>query len=198
MDNWLGQRDWRRRITGGPSYELNTHFLGLTQSCYCRHLYHTPGLTFSLDSNSIPTNNISRINVYDLDANGTLDGSLRAESELPAADVPFSNGWIVGDGSSPISCCRETPGFIPLNALEPVRGWDVQRKAEGGRRVHYLRRLEQTPEEGYYSCHISGTNSTQDTNSPVGVYILYPSESPHFMIIVGVMFSHIPLLQSLQ
>ena len=135
--------------------------------------------------------------MYDLDANGTLDGSLRAESELPAADLGFSNGWIVGDGSSPISCCVDTPGFIPING-PPVRGWDVQREAEGGRRVHYLRRLEQTPEVGYYSCHISGTNTTQDTNSPRGVYILYPSEWLSLMIIVRVMFCHIPLFQSLQ
>ena len=143
---------------------------------FTTHLYHPPGLTFSLNGNSIPTNNISRISVYDLDENGDLDGSLRAESELPVADVPFSNGWIVGNGTSPISCCQETPGFIPLNG--PVtRGWDVEREEETGRRVHYLRRLEQTPEEGYYSCNLQ-----VDINSPRGVYILYPSEWPSLMI----------------
>ena len=123
--------------------------------------------------------------MYDFDANGNLAGSLRAESELPAANVPFSNGWIVGNGTSPISCCQETPGFIPLNG--PVtRGWDVERRQENGRTVHYLRRLEQTPEEGYYSCYISdwdGFNSISDTNSPRAVYILYPSEWPSLMIL---------------
>ena len=113
--------------------------------------------------------------MYDLDENGNLAGSLRAESELPATDVPFSNGWLVGNGTSPISCCNTTPGYIPLNA-EVTRGWDIQRDTEDGRTVHYLRRLEQTPEEGYYSCHISGPNSISDTNSPRAVYILYPSE----------------------
>ena len=120
--------------------------------------------------------------MYDLDENGNLTGSLRAESELNATDVPFSNGWLVGNGTSVIGCCHDTPGFIPINA--PVtRGWDLQRETEDGRTVHYLRRQDQTPEEGYYSCHINGPSNTPiDTNSPAGVYVLYPSEWPSLMI----------------
>ena len=130
--------------------------------------------------------------MYDFDENGNLDGSLRAESELSATQVPFSNGWLVGDGTSPISCCHTTPGFIPING-PPVRGWNLQREYEDGRTVHYLRRLEQTPEEGYYSCHINGpSNIPVDTNSPRGVYILYPSEWSSLMInnIVRDVLSH--------
>ena len=121
--------------------------------------------------------------MYDFNENGHLAGSLRAESELSAADVPLSNGWIIGDGTSPISCCDETPGFIPVSVSYPVRGWDLHRVNEDGRTVHYLRRLEQTPEEGYYSCQINGRgNLPVDPNSPAGVYILYPSEWPSPMI----------------
>ena len=120
--------------------------------------------------------------MYDFDENGNLAGSLRAESELPTTDVPFSNGWLVGNGTSPISCCGNTPGFISIFA-SVTRGWNLQREYEDGRTVHYLRRLEQTPEEGYYSCHINGQGNTPvDSNSPVGVYILYPSEWPSLMI----------------
>ena len=121
------------------------------------------------------------ISVYDFDENGSFAGSLRAESELNATDVPFSNGWIIGNGTSPISCCFGDVEHIPHYG-PPTRGWDTRREEENDRRVHYLRRREQTPEEGYYSCHIEGFNSFPDTNSPRGVYILYPSEWPSLVI----------------
>ena len=141
------------------------------------HLYHSPGLTWSLNGNSIPTNNVARISVYDFDANGTFDGSLRAESERPVADVEFSNGCIIGNGTSVINCAYGGVGHITHYGGNITRGWDTRRVEENGRRVHYLRRQEQTPEEGYYSCHLQG-----DTNSPRGLYILYPSEWPSLMI----------------
>ena len=108
--------------------------------------------------------------MYDLDENGNLAGSLRAESELPVADVPFSNGYIVGNGTSPIDCCYSGFGHIS-HFGPPTRGWDTRRREENGSRVHYLRRREQTPEEGYYSCNLGG-----DINPVSGVYVLYPSE----------------------
>ena len=105
-----------------------------------------------------------------------FNGSLRAESELPVADVPFSNVCIIGDGTSAIDCMNEGVGHIQRYGAI-TRGWDSRREEENGRRVHYLRRREQTPEEGYYSCDLE-----HDINNPVGVYILYPSEWPSLMI----------------
>ena len=105
-----------------------------------------------------------------------LDGSLRAESELPVTTVVFSNVCIIGDGTSAIDCINGGVGHLPHGG--PItRGWGTERVEEGGRRVHYLRRRQQTPEEGYYSCDLQG-----DINNPVGVYILYPSEWPSLMI----------------
>ena len=160
-------------------YELKTHnILGLTELLLFISLSPS-GLTWSLDGNSIPTNNITRISVLDFDVNdGTdFDGSLRAESELPVADVEFSQVCIIGDGTSAIDCMFEGVGYIPHFGGTITRGWDSRREEEEGLRVHYLRRRQQTPEEGYYSCDLEG-----DINNPVGVYILYPSEWPSLMI----------------
>ena len=155
---------------------------------------HPPGLTWSLNGNPIPTNNISRISVYDFNENedgNNFAGSLRAVSERPVADVEYSNGWIVGNGTSVIGCCFGGVGHITHSGAI-TRGWDTRREEEDGHRVHYLRRREQTPEEGYYSCDLQ-----DDINTPRAVYVLYPSEWP-FLMIYGEMFCHIPLLQSLQ
>ena len=159
-------------------YELKTHnILGLTELLLFISLSPS-GLTWSLDGNSIPTNNISRISVYNFTENdgNNFDGSLKAVSELPVADVPFSNGYIVGDGTSVVCCGFGLVGHIPHYGAS-TRGWDTRREEENGRRVHYLRRRQQTPEEGYYSCSLE-----VDINSPRGVYILYPSEWPSLMM----------------
>ena len=158
-------------------YELKTHnILGLTELLLFISLSPS-GLTWSLDGNFIPTNNISRISVYNFTVNGNnFAGSLRAVSELPVADVEFSNGYIVGDGTSVISCCFGDVGHITHTGAI-TRGWDTRREEENGRRVHYLRRREQTPEEGYYSCDL-----VHDINTPRAVYILYPSEWPSLMV----------------
>ena len=117
--------------------------------------------------------------MYDFDENENgngFAGSLRAVSELPVTVVQFSNAWLIGDGTSPISCCFGGVGHISHYG-GPIRGWDTRREEENGRRVHYLRRRQQIPEEGYYSCAL-----VVDINSPRGVYILYPSEWPSLMI----------------
>ena len=119
--------------------------------------------------------------MYDFDANGNLAGSLRAVSERRVADVRYSHGWIIGHGTTPIGCCGDTPGYIQRNG-PPTRGWSARREEENGRRVHYLRRLEQTPAEGYYSCYLH-----VDINNPRGVYILYPSEWRSLMIVRDVL-----------
>ena len=122
--------------------------------------------------------------MYDFDENDgcNFDGSLRAESELNVTDVPYSNGCIIGNGTSVIDCAYRGVGHIARNGGKTcngiiTRGWDAIRVEERGRRVHYLRRREPTPEEGYYSCDLEG-----DINNPVGVYILYPSEWPSLLI----------------
>ena len=115
--------------------------------------------------------------MYNFTVNGNnFAGSLRAVSELPVADVPYSNAWLVGDGTSVIGCCHADARHI-AHSGPTTRGWDTRRETENGLRVHYLRRREQTPEEGYYSCNLEG-----DINSPRGVYVLYPSEWPSLMI----------------
>ena len=117
--------------------------------------------------------------MYDFDENENgngFDGSLRAESELSATTVQFSNVCIIGDGTSAIDCMRNGDGWITHQGAI-TRGWDTRREEENGRRVHYLRRRQETPEEGYYSCDLE-----RDINNPVGVYILYPSEWPSLMI----------------
>ena len=159
-------------------YELKTrNILGLTELLLFISLSPS-GLTWSLDGNSIPTNNITRISVYDFDENdGTnFDASLRAVSELNSTIVRFSNACIIGDGTSAIDCQLYSVGHI--THIGPItRGWDTRRGEDNDHRVHYLRRRQQTPEEGYYSCDLE-----HDINNPVGVYILYPSEWPSLMI----------------
>ena len=109
------------------------------------------------------------------DGNG-FAGSLRAVAERDLTIVEFSNACIFGDGTSAIDCMYQGDGWITHQGVI-TRGWDTRRAVENGRRVHYLRRREQTPEEGYYSCDLE-----KDINNPVGVYILYPSEWPSLMI----------------
>ena len=104
-------------------------------------------------------------------------GSLRAVAERNLTIVEFSNACIIGDGTSAIDCAFNGVGHITHTGAI-TRGWDTRRGEDNGRRVHYLRRRRQTPEEGYYSCDLEF-----DINNPVGVYILYPSEWPSLMII---------------
>ena len=86
--------------------------------------------------------------MLDFDESGSRNfaGSLRAVSELPVEDVPFSNGCIVGDGTSVIDCNFGGVGHIRHNDIyfntngTITRGWDTIRVEENGRRVHFLRR----------------------------------------------------------
>ena len=72
---------------------------------------------------------------------------------------------------------------------DPERGWDTSRVVSDNRRYHYLRRRESSSEEGYYNCYI-----ISDMNSPAGLYILYPSESPYHDTVIHTL----SLLQSVQ
>ena len=117
---------------------------------------------------------MARISVNDiaLNLNGNgFDGALVCRSELAeVVTSPFTNGFLVGDGNSPITG-GDDPNISPNGVIE--RGWDTRRGTADNHRFHYLRRRNTTAEEGFYNCHIPS-----DLNTPVGLYILHPSESP--------------------
>ena len=120
----------------------------------------------------IPNDNISRISVTNFTVSDSNSDGLECRSERTEAQtLVFTNGYLVADGDSPI---QAGDGPVILHFGAPERGWDTRRVVSDNRRFHYLRRRENNPEEGYYSCSIPG-----DMNSPTGLYILYPSESPY-------------------
>ena len=126
--------------------------------------FHSAGLTISLNGD------LDDFKV--LGSNSDTNRALRCQSELPSTDVTqFTQICLVGDGSSPISCKFKGPKTIQ-HAGTVIRGWSGTRDVKGGRRVHYLRKRIQTPEEGYFNCNFGGS----DLNDPSGLYILYPSE----------------------
>ena len=135
----------------------------------------SPGLTLSLNGQSIPNNNMSRISVNDiaLNSNGIgFNGALVCHSELTEYETgTSSHGYLQADGNSPITGGND-PVIFPYGDSE--RGWDTRRDVANNHRFHFLRRRSSSAEEGYYNCHIQS-----DINTPTGLYILYPSESPY-------------------
>ena len=120
----------------------------------------------------IPNDNISRISVTNFTVSSSNSNGLECRAELTIADTSeFTLGFLVADGDSPI---QAGDGPVILHYGDPERGWDTRRVVSDNRRFHYLRRRQSSSEEGYYSCLISG-----ELNSPAGLYILYPSESPY-------------------
>ena len=120
----------------------------------------------------IPNDNIFRISVTNFTVSDSNSDGLECRSERTEADTSvFTNGYLVADGDSPIES-----GDEPLirHYGDPERGWDTKRVVSDNRRFHYLRRRESSSEEGYYNCYMFN-----DMNSPAGLYILYPSESPY-------------------
>ena len=104
---------------------------------------------------SVSNDNMTRISVNDfefLNSNSEFDKAMKCQSELMSDPEPEYIAL------TPSSCCV-------------TRGWSTRREDEGGRRVHYLWRRSQTPEEGYINCHFR-----DDTNPVLGLYVLYPSE----------------------
>ena len=101
--------------------------------------------------------------------------ALRCQFERPNLGG-FTRACISRNGNSPVAC--DFPDTEDLNVIIGLRrGWGsgrgVETRANGDiTRIHYIWRRDQTPEEGYFSCH----NFRTDTNDPVGLYILYPSE----------------------
>ena len=131
----------------------------------------SPGLTFSLNGQSIPNNNMSRISVNDFTVSESFSNALICRSNLTEDKTnPYTHGYLQADGNSPI-IGAVGPVILPYGP--PDRGWDTRRVVADNHRLHYLRRRSSSAEEGYYNCHIQS-----DINTPVGLYILYPSESP--------------------
>ena len=151
----LGQL--RRRLSGRPSLSVS------------------PGLTFRLNGMDIPNDNIFRISVTNFTVSSSNSDGLECRSERTERTIAdtsvFTNGYLVADGDSPI---QSGDGPVILYYGNPERGWDTRRGFSDNRRFHYLRRRENNPEEGYYSCHMPF-----DMNTLIGLYILYPSESPY-------------------
>ena len=152
---------------------LHRPWVSYDADCLGVHLSLSPGLTFRLNGMDIPNDNMARISVTDFTIVSdelALGNALVCRAELTGTSQ-FTAGYLVADGTSPIQA-----GNDPLINWygDPERGWETRRDVIGNRRFHYLRRQESSCEEGYYSCSIPG-----DLNSPTGLYILYPSESPY-------------------
>ena len=118
---------------------------------------------------------MARISVDDIAFSNGIDfnSALVCRSELTEAETnQFTHGFLQSDGNSPITG-GDGPVILPFSTECPERGWDTRRGVDGDRRVHYLRRRNSNAEEGYYNCVIEF-----DLNTPTGLYILHPSESP--------------------
>ena len=137
----------------------------------------------------IPNDNIFRISVTNFTVSDSNSNGLECRSELTEAETSeYTTGYLVADGNSAIQS-----GIDPLimHYGPTERGWDTKRVVSDNRRFHYLRRRQSSSEEGYYSCNIQG-----ELNSPAGLYILYPSESPYHDTVIH---THtLSLLQSVQ
>ena len=129
-----------------------------------------------------------------------LDTSLALRCQFERLTIGrFTRACIVNDGDSPIECSFPNTQQIVIQAL--TRGWGSLRgelDVPGGfNRTSYVWRREQTPQEGYFTCHNFGT----DTNDPAGLYILFPSEWPFLLTVIerDVLYYIITLLlQSLE
>ena len=109
--------------------------------------------------------------------------ALRCQWETPGLGG-FHYSCHVPDGNGPIVCQDVNTENIILSGNTITRGWSSRRGEEGSGgdviRIQYIWRREQTPQEGYFSCHNFGL----DPNDPAGLYILYPSEWPSLLTVI--------------
>ena len=141
------------------------------------------GVTISLNGEPIPNHNKSRISVYDFEfvnSNYDFDRAMRCQSELSVSEIPFyTHVCLVGGGDSPVPCSWPDKLYLSFG-VSITRGWNGRRVAdEGGRRVHYLWRRWETPQEGYINGHM-----INDINPVLGLYVLYPSEWPSLKVYI--------------
>ena len=150
------------------------------------YLSLSPGIVFSRDGQSIPKNDMARISVNDFEvATSETDTNLalRCQWETPGLDM-FTYSCHVPDGDGPIDCPPNNPNYINNSGDMITRGWSARRGEEGSGedviRIQYIWRRDQTAQEGYFTCY----NFGGDTNDPVGLYILYPSEWPSLLTVI--------------
>ena len=136
---------------------------------------------------TIPNDNMARISVTDFTVSDDFEDAFVCRAELTGPSE-LTAGYLVADGTSPIEG-GDGPLILHYGPIE--RGWDTRRDVSGNRRFHYLRRRQNSSEEGYYNCHIQG-----DMNTPRGLYILYPSEFPYHDTVIHTL--SLSLLQSVQ
>ena len=106
--------------------------------------------------------------------------ALRCQWETPGLGR-FTFSCHVPDGDGPIGCRTNDQENIDISGDTITRGWSTRRGEDDDvMRMQYIWRREQTPQEGYFSCH----NFGGDTNDPAGLYILYPSEWPSLLTLI--------------
>ena len=153
--------------------------------CSCTFVTLSPGIVFSLNVQSIPNNDMARISVNDFEVATSLTDTslaLRCQWETPGLGR-FTYSCHVPDGNGPIVCPATNQQVITFSG-DTTRGWSASRGEEDSGedviRIQYIWRREQTPQEGYFSCHNFGL----DPNDPAGLYILYPSEWPSLLTVI--------------
>ena len=137
------------------------------------------GVTFSLRSDSIPTDGSGRVLITDINPDGDNNEDAlicRSEREF---DTYTSNGGISNWFLHPTELSTDTGDRIvsDLNAPDP-RGWHRNRGLDSDHRLVRLRRAYDTAEEGVFTCDITG-----DINTPRSVGVYYPSE--FILILIG-------------
>ena len=126
-------------------------------------------MTFSLRSDSISTSGDVMLNINDI--GGDNANAPACQSERPTSEVNrFPNWYIDPDGTSPDA--SNDDHRVRAETFDEF-GWDRDRTSDGADEPHvvYVRRQSATALEGYFTCQISG-----DTNTPRGLFILYPCE----------------------
>ena len=130
-----------------------------------------PGLTLHLNGYiSIPTDGSGRILITDIGLNDATTTDDDADALLCQSDVetaPGNGDWYLHP--TQLSTAEDDR----IQSYDS-RGWARNRGMNSD--VHRLVRLKRhstiTAEEGVFTCHIVG-----DSNTPVSVFIYYPSES---------------------
>ena len=129
---------------------------------------HFTGVTFSLRGESISTS--GDVNVTDIGNDNA--NALLCQSERPSSEVSrFANWYIDPDGTEPDASGGDTTRLRSASFEE--FGWDRDRtdNSNSDPQLNYLRRQSPTALEGYFTCQIR-----EDTNTPRGLFILYPCE----------------------
>ena len=132
---------------------------------------HFTGVTFSLRGESISTSGDVMLNISDIRNDNA--NALLCQSEMPSSEVDlFPNWYIDPNGTEPDTSGGDATRLRRESFV--VFGWDRERTFNNNDnpQLNYLRRQSPIALEGYFTCDIGG-----DTNTPRGLFILYPCES---------------------